>query len=119
VRPGYVPAVGDLIWINFHPQAGRERSGRRPALVLSATRYNRDIGLVVCCPITSQKKGYPFEVLMPPPTKVSGGIAGVVLADHVKSMDLRLREAEYAGHADPELIEEVKLLPAALLQMPE
>jgi mRNA interferase MazF len=88
-------------------------------LVLSATRYNRDSRLVVCCPITSQTKGYPFEVLMPPPTKASGGISGVVLADHVKTMDWQSREAEYAGCASVELIEEVKLVLAALLEMPE
>ena len=119
MKPIYVPAAGDLIWINFYPQAGREQAGRRPALVLSATRYNRDSGLVVCCPITSQRKSYPFEVLMPPPSKASGGVTGVILADHVKSMDCRVRDAEYAGRAAPELVDEVKLVLAALLQMPE
>ena len=83
----YVPDRGDLVWLDFDPQAGREQAGRRPALVLSPKAYNQKVGLALLCPITSQVKGYPFETAIPPGLKVSG----VVLADHVKNMDWRVR----------------------------
>ena len=87
----YVPARGDVIWITFNPQVGREQSGRRPALVLSPSSYNGKVGLAILCPVTSQVKGYPWEVVLPPRTK----LAGVVLADQAKSLDWRFRKAEF------------------------
>jgi mRNA interferase MazF len=117
VTARYVPSPGDLIWINFSPQVGREQGGRRPALVLSKSGYNRKTGLVVCCPITSQIKGYAFEVRMPPASAESGGITGVVLADRIKSLDCRLRQAEYAGIAAPAVMGEVKFTVAGLLEL--
>jgi len=89
-RREYVPERGDAIWITLNPQAGHEQSGRRPALVVSPAAYNGKVGLVLLCPITSQVKGYPFEVLIPPRFKVSGA----VLSDQVKSLDWRARRAE-------------------------
>jgi mRNA interferase MazF len=87
----YVPARGDAIWLTFAPQAGHEQSGRRPALVLSPASYNEKVGLAILCPITSQVKGYPFEVATPAGSRVSG----VILADQVKSLDWRVRQAEF------------------------
>jgi mRNA interferase MazF len=84
-----VPDRGDAIWLSFDPQRGREQSGRRPALVLSPASYNDRTGLAVCCPITSAVKGYPFEVLVP----AGSAVRGAVLADHVKSLDWRARNA--------------------------
>lgn len=71
------PDRGDLIWLSFDPQAGREQAGRRPAVVISSASYNSRVGLALCCPITSQKKGYPFEVELPRGLAISG----VVLSD--------------------------------------
>jgi mRNA interferase MazF len=85
----YYPRRGDVVWLTFKPQAGHEQDGRRPALVLSPEVYNRKVGLAVCCPVTSQVKGYPFEVALPEGLKVRGAI----LADQVKSLDWRTREA--------------------------
>ena len=85
----YVPRRGDAIWLNFNPQSGHEQAGRRPALVLSPENYNLKTGLAVLCPITSQIKGYPFEVELPSGLPVKGAI----LADQVKSLDWRAREA--------------------------
>ena len=87
------PEAGDIVWLNFTPQAGREQTGKRPALVLSPRSYNEKVGLMVACPITSKSKGYPFEVAMP------GGlpIAGVILSDQVKSLDWKTRGASVAG----------------------
>jgi mRNA interferase MazF len=97
------PDRGHLVWLQFTPQAGHEQAGRRPALVLSPRAYNGKVGLAVCCPITSHVKGYPFEVALP-----SGlPIAGVVLADQVKSLDWRARRAEPAGTAPPAVVDEV------------
>lgn len=86
-----VPDKGEAIWINLTPQAGREQMGRRPALVLSPAIYNSRSGLAVVCPITGQAKGYPFEVPIPEGLPVRG----VVLADHIRSVDWRERNAEY------------------------
>lgn len=87
-----VPDRGDAIWITLNPQAGHEQAGRLPALVLSPAAYNGRVGLALLCPITSQTKGYPFEVRLPPGLDISG----VVLADQVKSLDWRVRDAEIA-----------------------
>ena len=86
----YVPERGDVVWLQFDPQAGHEQAGKRPALVLSPSAYNGRVGLALLCPITSQRKGYPFEVPIPAGLKVQG----VVLADQVKSLDWRFRRAE-------------------------
>lgn len=88
----YVPRRGDVVWISLNPQAGHEQAGRRPALVLSPHAYNNKVGLALLCPITSQVKGYPFEVALP----VGLAIAGAVLSDHIRSLDWRARKAELA-----------------------
>ena len=94
--PGpYVPGRGELIWLDFNPQAGHEQAGHRPALVLSGQRYNRLTGMAVCCPITTRPKDYPFEVLLDPASQITGA----VLADQVKSVDWRARNAKRAGKA--------------------
>ncbi|MFB2920124.1 MULTISPECIES: type II toxin-antitoxin system PemK/MazF family toxin [Aerosakkonema] len=87
----YIPAKGDVVWINFDPQSGREQAGRRPALVISSNIYNRRVRLALVCPITSKVKGYTFEVAIPEGLAVSG----VILADQVKSFDWQTRQAEF------------------------
>ena len=89
-KRSYVPKRGDLIWMTFNPQAGHEQAGRRPAVALSPLAYNKKVGLAIFCPVTSQIKGYPFEVGIPS----SLSITGVILADQVKSLDWRARQAE-------------------------
>ena len=103
VKPAYTPDCGDLVWLTFTPQAGHEQAGRRPALVLSPAAYNGKVGLALLCPITSQVKGYPFEVAVPAGLPVSG----VVLADQVKSLDWRARDAALAGKLPAGALEEV------------
>lgn len=87
----YLPDRGHVIWLTFDPQAGHEQAGRRPAVVLTPAAYNRKIGLLLTCPVTSQIKGYPFEVVLPPGLPVSG----VALSDQVKSADWRARQASF------------------------
>jgi len=87
----YIPQRGEAIWISLNPQAGHEQAGRRPAVVLSPASYNGKVGLALCCPVTSQVKGYPFEVLLPEGLEVGG----VVLADQMKCLDWRARRAEF------------------------
>ena len=99
----YIPDKGDIVWITLNPQAGHERAGRRPALVLSPTAYNGLVGLAILCPITSQIKGYPFEVLIPDGLRISGAI----LSDQVKSLDFGTRQAEFVCKAPPETLTEV------------
>jgi mRNA interferase MazF len=86
----FVPQRGDVVWIDLNPQAGHEQAGRRTAVVLSPVAYNRKVGLALFCPVTSQIKGYPFEVLIP----AGLAVKGAVLADQVKSLDWRVRKAE-------------------------
>ena len=97
----FVPERGEVIWINFDPQSGREQARHRPALVLSPKAYNLKTSLCVVCPITSQIKGYPFEVQIP------GDDLGVVLADQVKSLDWRARKAKPKGSVSEEVLAEV------------
>jgi mRNA interferase MazF len=99
----YVPERGDVVWISFNPQAGHEQAGRRPAVVLSPKAYNRKVGLAILCPITNQSKGYPFEVLLPQEADVTG----VILSDQVKSLDWRVRNAEFKARLSEEVINEV------------
>jgi mRNA interferase MazF len=106
-----VPDAGDIVWLTFEPQAGREQAGRRPALILSPQSYNGRVGLAIACPITSQVKGFPFEVPLPPGLPVHG----VVLSDHVKSLDWRARRAEFLGTVPGEVMDHVLGKLAALL----
>ncbi|HSL83693.1 MAG TPA: endoribonuclease MazF [Thermoanaerobaculia bacterium] len=99
----YVPARGDLVWLQFDPQAGHEQRGHRPALVVSPQAYNAKVGLALLCPVTSRAKGYPFEVPLPE----QGEIQGVVLADQVKSLDWRVREASRIEAAPASVLAEV------------
>ena len=99
----YVPRRGDVVWVTLNPQTGHEQAGRRPAVVLSPVAYNGKVGLAILCPITNQIKGYPFEVLLPPGMAVSGAI----LADQVKSLDWRARNAEWMCTLPGEMVNEV------------
>jgi mRNA interferase MazF len=100
---GFVPERGDVVWITLNPQAGHEQRGRRPAVVLSPSAYNGKVGLAILCPITNQIKGYPFEVLLPPGIAVTG----VILADQVKSLDWRVRDAELISTLPGDIVTEV------------
>ena len=107
----FVPDAGDLIWLTFDPQAGHEQAGRRPALVLSPKPYNRKSGLALVCPVTNQMKGYPFEV----PAPRDCGVTGVFLADQVKSLDWKQRQAEKIGRVPLPTLNEVLARLAPLL----
>ncbi len=106
----FAPERGDIVWINFSPQEGREQAGKRPALVISPKIYNEQVGLMLCCPITTQIKGFPFEVAVRAIDK-----PGVVLADQVKSLDWRARRAEKAGTAPIAVVKDVVAKGKALL----
>ena len=105
-----VPQAGDIVWLNFTPQAGHEQAGHRPALVLSPKAYNQKTSLMICCPITTQIKGYPFEVL------ISGDPESVVLADQVKSLDWRSRRAKRKGTVSRNEFAEVRAKIIALIE---
>ena len=105
------PERGDIVWLHFKPQAGREQTGRRPALVLSPLKYNRKVGLVLCCPITSRVKGYPFEVELPDGMEA----AGAILCDQIRSLDWRVRNAKRICSAPPDVLEEVTARVLALV----
>jgi mRNA interferase MazF len=98
----YVPDAGDVVWLDFNPQSGREQGGHRPALVLSPVFYNARSSLMICCPITTRIKNYPFEVAL------AGVPASAVLADHVKSVDWRTRRARWKSRVSAEELEEVR-----------
>lgn len=102
-RASYVPKRGDVVWITFNPQAGHEQAGRRPALIVSPLDYNRKVGLSLLCPITSQVKGYPFEVKIP----AGNPVEGVILSDQLKSLDWKARKAELLCHLGESVASEV------------
>ena len=107
--PRYVPEAGDIVWLNFTPQAGHEQAGHRPALVLSPASYNDKTSLLICCPLTTQIKNYPFEVL------IAGTPQNVVLADRVKSLDWRARKAVRKGAVSVEELADVRAKIRALI----
>ena len=92
-----------MVWITLNPQAGHEQAGRRPAVVLSPGAYNEKVELAILCPVTNQIKGYPFEVLLPAGLPVTGAI----LADQVKSLDWRVRDAEWICALPPRVVAEI------------
>jgi mRNA interferase MazF len=105
----YVPDAGDIVWLQFDPQAGHEQAGHRPAVVLSPASYNSRAGMIVCCPTTTRIKGYPFEVA------ITGQPSSVVLADQVKSQDWRVRSATLKGRVSPAELAEVRAKLRALI----
>lgn len=106
----FIPDAGDVVWLEFSPQAGHERAGHRPALVLSPSAYNSKTGMMLCCPMTPRIKGYPFEVVIR-----TGDISGAVLADQIKSLDWRTRKATPKGKVSAEELDEARSKIAALL----
>jgi mRNA interferase MazF len=106
----YVPEAGDIVWLRFTPQAGHEQAGHRPALVISPAAYNRKTSLMICCPMTTQVKGYPFEVAM------TGIRPSAVLADQVKSLDWVVRKAKLKGKATATELASVRAKIIALVE---
>lgn len=107
----WVPDVGDIVWLQFDPQAGHEQAGHRPALVLTPSRYNEKRGMMICCPMTSRIKGYVFEVVVrrDPPS--------AVLADQIRSLDWRARGATRKGRVSAEVLGEVQTKIKILLKL--
>lgn len=105
----YIPEAGDIVWLQFNPQAGHEQAGHRPALVLSPAKYNK-IGLMLCCPMTTKLKGYPFEVV------IEGSQTSAALADQVKSLDWKVRKAKRKGRVTSTELAEVRAKSVALIQ---
>ncbi len=109
VARGRTPDVGDIVWLQFDPQAGHEQAGHRPAIVLSPASYNSKTGLMLCVPLTTRIKNYPFEVT------IAGKRGGVALADQVKSLDWRARRAARKGKASAAEVAEIRAKLRALI----
>lgn len=99
----YVPDRGDLVWVDFNPTKGREQAKVRPALVISPQSYNQKTNLAIMCPITSVQKGYPFEVVV-----TEKKVSGVILSDHVRSLDWKARNTKFIVKAKPKIVQEVQ-----------
>ena len=100
----YVPDAGDLVWLDFDPQAGREQAGLRPAVILSAKYFNLRSSVAYACPISSKVKGYQFQVVLPPGLPVHGA----VLCEHMRSLDWRVRKAAFLGRMPDDILQQVK-----------
>lgn len=111
VAEAYVPGRGDIIWLSFNPQAGKEQAGTRPALVLSPKLYNKKVGLGIFCPISSKEKGYPFEVVLPDHLNTEG----VVLTDQIRSLDWRSRNAKFVEKCPASILIEIQDLLEVLI----
>ena len=109
---GYVPDTGEVVWLEFDPQAGHEQAGHRPALVVSPASYNGKSGLMVCCPMSTKIKGHPFEVV----TKVDG-VDCAVLSDQIKSLDWKVRRAKKKAVVNADVMLQVRAKMKALLQI--
>ncbi|MET3794701.1 endoribonuclease MazF [Aquamicrobium terrae] len=107
----WVPDSGDIVWVNFDPQAGHEQAGHRPALVLSPARYNGMRGMMLCCPLTTKLKGYPFEVV------ISQNPPSAILADQIENLDWRTRKARRKGEVTAAVLADVRAKLKALLQI--
>jgi len=105
----YVPAPGDIVWLDFDPRTGHEQSGHRPALVLSAASYNGRTGLLICCPLTTKIKGFPFEVV------IAGKPSSAVLTDAIRSVDWRARGARRKGKVTSVELADVRAKISALI----
>ncbi|MBS1087211.1 endoribonuclease MazF [Gluconobacter sphaericus] len=101
-KVSWVPDCGEIVWLEFDPQAGREQAGHRPAVVLSPASYNAKAGMMLCCPMTTKIKAYPFEVA------IAGNTASVALSDQVRSLDWRVRNAKLKGKVTPEELENIR-----------
>ena len=108
----YVPDEGDIVWLQFSPQAGHEQAGHRPAVVLSPASYNDKTSLMLCCPMTTQIKNYPFEVI------IAGEAKSAVLSDQVKSVDWRARNAKRKGRISVQELSDIRKRAAALIGKP-
>ena len=108
----YVPDTGEVVWLEFDPQAGHEQAGHRPALVISPASYNGKTGLMVCCPMSTKIKGHPFEVV----TQVDG-VDCAVLSDQVKSLDWKVRHAKKKAIVSEDVLMHVRAKMKALLQI--
>lgn len=106
----YIPRRGDIVWINFDPQVGREQNGYRPALILSPLRYNKLTGLCLLCPMTSRSKGYFGEVEVD-----LAKVRGVVLSDQIKSLDWKGRRIRFIASGTDAILREVQRKSAELI----
>lgn len=103
VNKVYIPDRGDLVWVDFNPTRGREQAKVRPAIVVSPKSYNQKTSLAIMCPITSVQKDYPFEVVVS-----DKKVSGVILSDHVRSLDWKARNAKFISKAKPSVMTEVQ-----------
>jgi len=110
-----VPKKGDLVWLNFSPQAGHEQAGRRPALVLTPSLFNRTTNLLLAAPITSRVRGHDFEVPLPPELSISG----VILVHHTRSVDWKVRNTEIIEAVPEETLFQVLDILNAVLEEEE
>lgn len=88
----WVPDRGDIIWIDFNPQSGREMKDMHPMLILSPKNFNKRTSLVIGLPMTTANynESNPFAIkLFGPNNKIS-----YILTHQPKSFDWVKRNAK-------------------------
>jgi mRNA interferase MazF len=109
----FIPEKGDLIWLEFSPQAGHEQMGRRPGLVVSGKTFNAAGGMCLVCPITNTKRKNPFRIDL----HTKNSLTGYVMVDQIKSLDYSTRNAKFIEKVHPDVLTDVLgLLDAVIFQ---
>lgn len=99
----YIPEQGDIVFLQFDPQAGHEQRGKRPALVVSSNTYNKFTKIAMVCPITNTNRNFPLHVALDRRTKITG----VIMCEQVKALDIHARDVSFYEKAPKEIVEEV------------
>jgi len=107
----YIPDHGDVVYVSFDPTRGHEQAGTRPAVVVSSTHFSLRTGFFICCPITSRRKGYGFEV------SVSGNtISGIILCDQLRTLDFNMRKPRFIEKLDDETLRIMKGIVISIIE---
>ena len=98
----YAPNQGDIVYLDFDPQAGREQKGRRPCLIVSNSSFHKRTKLAMVCPITSTSSNFPTHIALDATTRTSGEI----MCEQAKFLDIVARNASFIETVPSDILDE-------------